>query len=69
MFEAFYISATACLLIVCQILTEKCGLGEVKCGPLHKDGYLQVIISVSSALQIILLIVYSSKYTCSKVQP
>ncbi|XP_045210329.2 transmembrane protein 192-like [Mercenaria mercenaria] len=52
-------AATACLLIVSQILAEKCGEEEVKCGPLHKDGYIQIIVSFSCAIQIVLLIIYS----------
>ncbi|XP_060560532.1 transmembrane protein 192-like isoform X2 [Ruditapes philippinarum] len=52
-------AATACLLITCQILSEKCKAGTVKCGPLHKDGYIQIIVSISCAIQIILLVIYS----------
>ena len=59
-----YISLTgnATLLIASQVLTEKCGL-QSKCGPLNREHYYQIIISVSCAIQILLLLIYLSEYT------
>lgn len=50
-------AATACLLIVSQILSQQCPASD-ECGPLHKDAYIQIIISISSAVQIVLLVIY-----------
>lgn len=52
-------AGTACLLIVTQILSTKCEPDNLKCGPLDKDGYMQIVVSISCAIQIILLIIYS----------
>lgn len=51
-------SATnAILLIATQVLAEKCGV-QSKCGPLHREHYYQIIISISCAIQILLLFIY-----------
>lgn len=52
--------ANAVLLIVSQILPEECS-NTSKCGPLHNEHYFQIIISVSCAIQIILLVIYLIK--------
>lgn len=52
--------ANAVLLIVSQILLEECGVTS-KCGPLHKEHYFQIIISISCAIQILLLVIYLIK--------
>lgn len=50
-------AANAILLIVTQVLTEQCGVTS-KCGPLNREHYLQIIISISCAIQILLLLIY-----------
>ncbi|KAL4229277.1 hypothetical protein ACF0H5_012317 [Mactra antiquata] len=53
-------AAIACLLIVTQILFEKCNVPETaKCGSIPVHGYIQIIVSISCAIQIILLTIYS----------
>ena len=57
-----YFAALACLLVASQVIVEKCPSDvESKCGGLYRDGYVQIIVSVSSALQLVFLAIYSSK--------
>ncbi|XP_052805755.1 transmembrane protein 192-like [Mya arenaria] len=51
-------AALSILLITTQIIMEKC-VHQVKCGPLSREGYIQIVVSVSCALQIGLLVIYS----------
>lgn len=48
---------TSCLLIVSQILNNVCP-DKNSCGPLQNVAYLQIIISILSAVQILILVVY-----------
>lgn len=50
-------AGNAVLLIASQVLAEECGV-QSKCGPLNTEHYYQIIISISSAIQILLLSIY-----------
>ena len=55
------LTGNAVLLIATQVIEEECGI-KSNCGPLHKEHYYQIIISVSCAIQILLLLIYLSEY-------